>query len=116
MAVEPVSLSEIEDFHAHVYFDEPTLGQARRLCESARDRFGVTMGRIHERPVGPHPMWSCQLSFPPEIFGEVIPWLALNRDELIVFVHPNTGDDVRDHTDHAIWMGAVKELNLDALK
>lgn len=116
MTANATRLSQIEDFHAHVYFDEATIGQARALCEAARDRFGVVMGRVHERPVGPHPMWSCQLAFPPELFAEVIPWLALNRAGLIVFVHPNTGDEVRDHTDHAIWMGAVKKLDLDALK
>jgi aromatic ring-cleaving dioxygenase len=115
MATHAIPLSAIQDYHAHVYFDDSTVERARRLCESARDLLGVAMGRVHERPVGPHPMWSCQLSFPPERFGEVIPWLALNRDGLILFIHPNTGDEIRDHTDHAIWMGAVRELDLDAL-
>ena len=116
MIAEPVPMSKITDFHAHVYFDAGTVEQARGLCEAARDRFGVKMGRMHERPVGPHPMWSCQLAFPPDGFGELIPWLALNRAGLIVFIHPNAGDDILDHTDHAIWMGAVKELNLEGLK
>jgi len=105
--------AEPADFHAHVYFDAETLGQARSLCEEARDRFGIAMGRVHERPVGPHPMWSCQLSFPPEAFGRVVPWLALKRRGLIVFLHPNTGDDLADHRDHAIWMGQVVPLKLE---
>jgi DOPA 4,5-dioxygenase len=109
-------MTGISEFHAHVYFDADTVEQARALCEAARDRFGVAMGRMHERPVGPHPMWSCQLSLAPESFGAVIPWLALNRDGLVVFVHPNTGDDIPDHTDRAMWMGAVMALNLDALR
>ena len=109
-------MTEIADFHAHVYFDADSVDQARELCKAARDRFGVKMGRMHERPVGPHPMWSCQLAFPPGKFGELIPWLALNRAGLIVFIHPNTGDDILDHTDHAIWMGVVKELDLEGLK
>lgn len=116
MSAEPISLSDIVDFHAHIYFDEATVDPARALCEAARDRLNVTMGRVHERPVGPHPMWSCQLSFPPDRFAQVVPWLALNRAGLIVFIHPNTGDQVRDHTEHAMWMGAVKELDIDALK
>ena len=102
----------IESFHAHVYFDADTVDQARALCEQARDEFGVAMGRVHEKPVGPHPMWSCQLTVPPETFGAFIPWLALNRDGLIVFTHPNTDDDLADHADHAIWMGARLELDL----
>lgn len=109
-------MTRIHEFHAHVYFDSETAARARRLCESARDRFGVTMGRMHERPVGPHPMWSCQLAFPPEKFGDVVPWLALNRRGLTVFIHPDTGDDIPDHTDRAMWMGAMMELNLDALR
>ena len=107
-------MSAIRGFHAHVYFDEHSAVRARRLCEAARDRFGVQMGRMHQRLVGPHPCWSCQLAFEPALFGNVIPWLALNRDGLVVFVHPDTGDDIADHTDYALWMGAVKQLDLGA--
>jgi len=31
---------------------------------------------------------------------------------LVVFLHPETGDDLKDHTDYAIWMGAMRELDL----
>lgn len=103
----------IESYHAHVYFDVNTVETARALCEAARDRFGVQMGRMHEKPVGPHPMWSCQLAFDPEILGDILPWLALNRGGLTVFTHPNTGDDLGDHRDHAIWMGSMPPLKLD---
>lgn len=109
-------MAGISEFHAHVYFDAETAEQARELCEEARDRFGVAMGRMHERPIGPHPMGSCQLAFPPEKFGEVVPWLALNRGGLTVFVHPDTGDDIADHTEHAMWMGTMMALDLDALR
>jgi len=52
----PDETGTLRGFHAHVYFDAETVEQARALCEAARDRFGVAMGRMHERPVGPHPM------------------------------------------------------------
>lgn len=103
---------DISGFHAHVYFDADTIDAARTLCEQARDRFGISMGRMHERPVGPHPDWSCQLSVPPEKFADVIPWLALNRKGLTIFVHPETGDDLVDHRDGPIWMGAVRPIDL----
>ena len=105
-------MNDITGFHAHVYFDEGSVEQARSLCEAAVARFGVSMGRMHERNVGPHPRWSCQLAFPPEQFGEVVPWLALERDGLTIFIHPETGDDLRDHRDRAIWMGEMLPLNL----
>ena len=105
-------MTEVSEFHAHVYFDEATVGQARALCERARDEFGIEMGRVHEKPVGPHPRWSCQLRVPRDQFGEIVLWLSLNRDGLTVFVHPETGDNLKDHTEHAIWMGEMLELEL----
>ena len=109
-------MTSINGYHAHVYFDADTVENARALCEQARDRFGVEMGRVHEKPVGPHPRWSCQLAFGPETFAELVPWLALNRAGLTVFLHPETGDEIADHTDHAIWMGEMLELDLGALR
>ena len=106
---------QIHGYHAHVYFNAETLAQARTLCEAAAARFPLKMGRVHEKPVGPHPDWSCQLAFKAALFGEVIPWLALNRQGLVVFIHPITGHDRIDHRDRAIWMGAVRPLNLSAL-
>ena len=102
----------IRGFHAHVYFGPDTVEQARALCSEAATRFGVTMGRVHEKPVGPHPDWSCQLAFGPELIGIILPWLALYRHGLVVFLHPDTGNDLLDHTDHAIWMGAIRPLDL----
>lgn len=104
-------MTAIKAYHAHIYFDADTIDQARTLCEQARDAFGAEMGRMHERPVGPHPCWSCQLAFGPETFADIVPWLALNRDGLVVFLHPETGDVLADHTKHAIWMGAKLELD-----
>ena len=113
-------MADIKGFHAHVYFDEATVEQANALCQKAGETFAgnhpFTVGRMHHRPVGPHPCWSFQLAFANELFGEVIPWLSLHRDGLTVFIHPQTGDDLKDHTDHAIWMGSIELLKLEALK
>ena len=54
--------------------------------------------------------------FEPALFGELVPWLALNRDGLTVFVHPNTDRDLPDHAEHAMWLGESPELNLNALR
>ena len=102
----------ITDYHVHVYFDDATFDQARAFCEAARDTFDVPMGHMHPRPVGPHPMGSCQLSVTPAKFAELLPWAALNRDGLIVFAHPSTGDPLADHRDHAIWLGTGLDLDL----
>lgn len=102
----------IRGYHAHVYFDAETTGQARDLCQRAAEIFAVEMGRIHEKNVGPHPMWSCQLAATPEQFARLLPWLALNRNGLVVFSHPETGDALVDHRDHGIWLGTGLDLDL----
>ena len=109
-------MGQITDFHAHVYFDADSVGQARELCEQAAKHFELRLGRVHQRPLGPHPQWSCQLAFMPEVFGELIPWLSLHRGGLTVFIHPQTGDELADHTEHALWMGKIEPLVLSALE
>ena len=106
----------ITGYHAHVYYRAETKPEAARLREALADRFDVRLGRWHDRPVGPHPCWSYQVAFEPALFGEIVPWFALNRRGLVVFIHPRTGDDIADHTDYAIWLGEMPELDLDALR
>ena len=43
----------------------------------------------------------------------LLSWLTLNRSDLTVFVHPNTGQDLEDHRDRAIWLGRHEPLVLD---
>ena len=105
-------MSEIENFHAHVYYDAPTRAQALKLCEDAGKKFGVKVGRMHDNPVGPHPRGSCQLTVPAEQFGDIAQWLVLNRGPLTIFAHANTGDDLADHTEHVIWFGPSETLDL----
>ncbi|MEP3844536.1 MAG: DOPA 4,5-dioxygenase family protein [Paracoccaceae bacterium] len=104
----------IKGWHAHIYFDADTVDQARKLADDAEAAFDVEKGRVYEREVGPHPMWSCQLAFGPDVFAKLAPWLALNRGDLIIFVHPDTGDHLADHRDHALWFGGYLQLKLDA--
>ncbi|MBF2004191.1 DOPA 4,5-dioxygenase family protein [Chlorogloeopsis fritschii PCC 9212] len=107
---------EITGFHAHIYFDTATREAAARIREGLGANFDVQLGRWHEQPIGPHPKAMYQVAFSPEQFGKVIPWLMLHREGLDILVHPTTGDDVADHTDHSLWLGEKLELNIDFLR
>ena len=110
-------VSHITSWHAHIYFDAASRDAAWAFRDVLTMQFGSRMelGRFHERPVGPHPRWSYQIAFAPAQFAEVVPWLALNHGDLDVFVHPNTGDPLRDHRDCAIWIGRSWQLDLKAV-
>ncbi|WIM12100.1 DOPA 4,5-dioxygenase family protein [Enhydrobacter sp.] len=106
----------IKDWHAHVYFDPASREAAWALRERIEKTFDIDMGRFHEKPVGPHPRFSYQVHFRNDQLAPLISWLALNRGDLTVFVHPNTGEALEDHRDRAVWLGQQVPLNLDALK
>lgn len=99
-------------YHAHIYFDARSLEQVKVICERVVREFGLPVGRIHQRPVGPHTRWSVQVLFTDRDFDTFIPWLDEQRGNLDVLVHGDTGDDYKDHTDHAYWLGQPVELKL----
>lgn len=108
--------TQIESYHAHIYFDAKSRDKALKLQTEINNLFDIDMGRFHEKLVGPHPCWSYQIAFQAEQFGEFLPWLAINRGELVVFIHPNTGEVIADHRDYALWMGEKMDLDLSALE
>ncbi len=105
-------INKYTHYHAHIYFNESTLNQAIALCENAGEIFEVTVGQIHEKLVGPHPCWSCQIFFTSDVFEELISWLDAHRSSLNILVHPLTGNNLEDHTVYASWLGESTKLNL----
>jgi len=107
---------KITGFHAHVYYNTSSRDAAARVREGLGSRFNVRLGSWHDKPVGPHPQSMYQVVFSPELFDKVVPWLMLNREGLDVLVHPETGDNVIDHLDHALWLGKKLKLKIDSFK
>ncbi|WP_347559112.1 DOPA 4,5-dioxygenase family protein [Robbsia sp. KACC 23696] len=107
----------IESWHAHVYFDATSRDAAWHFRETIIAQLGerMQMGRFHERPVGPHPMWSYQLAFAPDQLAPMLSWLTVHHGPHDVFLHPNTGDALRDHRDCAVWIGRSHILRLAGL-
>ncbi|MDD3651801.1 DOPA 4,5-dioxygenase family protein [Immundisolibacter sp.] len=89
MQTFPVLLPQaVAEYHAHVYFDPATRPVAAWLREQLEHRFAVRMGRWREQPVGPHSKPMYQVAFTPELFGQVVPFLMLNRHGLDILIHP----------------------------
>jgi aromatic ring-cleaving dioxygenase len=75
----------------------------------------VQLGRIHDGPVGPHGAPMYQVAFAPDVFAALTPWLMLNRLDLSVLVHPNTGRARDDHRMHALWLGQHVPIHAETL-
>jgi DOPA 4,5-dioxygenase len=109
-------LDTIRSYHAHIYFDGPEQRRtAERLREAIGERFSVRLGRWHDRLVGPHTRPMYQISFTREVYALLVPWLMLNRRDLAVLIHPNTGRPKADHLEHALWLGEILAVNAASL-
>lgn len=99
-------------YHAHIYFDQQSVQQVTDICMQIEDQFGLKVGRMHQKLVGPHRRWSVQVHFSHRDFDVFVPWLDSAREGLDVLVHGVTGDEYKDHTDYAYWLGQPVELDL----
>jgi aromatic ring-cleaving dioxygenase len=104
-------IAGIASYHAHIYFDGP---EQRTVALALRDRiaerFSVSLGRVHDRLVGPHTRAMYQISFDVATFAQLVPWLMINRSGLAVLIHPNTGRERADHLTHSLWLGEMLPL------
>merc|ERR1711964_395239 len=67
------------------------------------------------RPLGPHLASQIRLWVPLEYVGEALSFILLQNDGLSVLIHALTTEEMKDHSDRAIWMGKPLDLKLDAL-
>jgi DOPA 4,5-dioxygenase len=116
-AAPPRNPQIIKHYHAHIYYDpQSTRERAARLREQIAAAFpSATLGRWHDALVGPHPQSMYQIAFSADLLASFLPWLMLNRAGLTILLHPETGNDYADHTDHAVWFGEIFPLRLDVL-
>ena len=102
------SENDITSFHVHLYYDGLNKTHAANLRRELDRRFSdkIIIGRWRDKaPQGPHPVSHFQVDFPVELFSVLVPFLALNRGDLRILLHPNTGNGYEDHTRNVMWIG-----------
>ncbi|CAI7676355.1 unnamed protein product [Penicillium pancosmium] len=104
-------------FEVHIYFniDDPEEKEyAYKLHERIRREFPeLKIYCILETPWASHTagMWEVNVHTPAQ-FGAFIPWLVINRGPLGCFMHPNTGDEIRDHVQRFTLFGNPPRNNM----
>lgn len=118
MKIHSSSPDSIREFDAHIYYRLEDRASAEALRKRLLKSFSnqeVRVGRLIDRPVGPHPLPMFELNFKKEIAPKVQHWLEANRDAHTVLIHEVTGDDPRDHTVGARWLGVLVALDFSRL-
>ena len=112
-------MHDLTAYHAHIYFSAQDRSVALNLREEFEAKATVSaaeivIGRVHDKPVGPHPQPMFQVKFQQSDFAHLVPWLMQQRGPLNILVHGDTGDDLLDHTQPGMWLGQSLPLDLSA--
>lgn len=114
------------DFHVYYYaHNSASTSESDKLRQKLLDDFPDECGDgsiiVKKLPdskvIGPHPtqFWEADICR-PEVFIEVLSWFQLHHGNLSILIHPQTGDDVEDHTNRALWLGEKLPLLLNVFK
>lgn len=112
----PRAYTDIESYHAHIYFDEDTFQKAALIRKWAAERFSVELGDWNAEPRGPHVTPSFYFGFTNDLLPVIVPWLQLNSLGLTILIHPNTEDPRADHLYYALWVNRSQPVNGYAMK
>jgi aromatic ring-cleaving dioxygenase len=101
-------------YHAHIYYS----AKERAAAEALRDDFArspdiLFVGRLMDRPVGPHPLPQFEVHFLEQSLPAVV--AVIEGSGLTALVHPLTDDDLADHTSLARWIGEPLALDTSVL-
>lgn len=110
--VEPI---EFYDFHIYYFArNDKSRTEAFELLdklladfpEYAAEGSMIVKKLPNDTIIGPHPtqFWEVDVKR-PEVFVRLLGWFQLNHGNLSVLIHPQTGYDLKDHTDRALWLG-----------
>ncbi|MEI9926918.1 MAG: DOPA 4,5-dioxygenase family protein [Sphingomonas sp.] len=111
LPTRPRRHTEIESYHAHVYFDEDSYEKAALIRKWVADRFSVELGNWNLAPRGPHVTPSFYFGFTNELLPVIVPWLQLNSLGLTILLHPNTADPRADHLYYALWVNRSQPVD-----
>ena len=106
-----------EWYHSHIYFRPEQSSQAADMHARMTHEYGqlFRVHRLWDRPIGPHPLPMFEADFAGANLEEALRVLMSLRAGLSVLVHPLSGNEVLDHTEYAMFLGARQPLDLGKL-
>ncbi|MET0267638.1 MAG: DOPA 4,5-dioxygenase family protein [Duganella sp.] len=116
LPLQPRPYTDIESYHAHIYFDEDTYQKAVLLHKWTAERFHVELGNWNLEPRGPHVTPSFYFGFTNDLLPVIVPWLQLNSLGLTILIHPNTDDPRADHLYYTLWVNRSQPVNAYGMK
>ena len=104
---------KINYYHFHLYYEIKDITLSAKLRTKFSQAFDVEVGRLWDRPIGPHPVGSCHVKVPIKLFEKVSAWFLKNRNGVDLFIQPISEDDIADYKDNIMWIGKSYKLNTE---
>lgn len=106
----------IRGYHIHLYYTDDSRQSAAAIRERlVEQEIAVTVGPMRDLPVGPHPIGQFLATVDAARLEPALRWFMWNRGSHLALLHPNSGDEVLDHSARAVWLGG-EPLSLDHSK
>lgn len=111
-------------FHFHTYFWQQNqvsvedVRDLRQLIQKEIEAGGLTncsLNHLNMQPIGPHPIGSFETCCNVTSLHLAVSFFMRQHGKFSVLLHPLTRQEVRDHTEHAFWMGMPLPLDLSSL-
>ncbi|KIM22851.1 hypothetical protein M408DRAFT_332716 [Serendipita vermifera MAFF 305830] len=118
LPIKPPEQGNAFDFHIYYLPNNASERQyAKELHERIRREFPeLRIYKFWDRAVGPHPVPMFEVNtFTPVETGALFGFLTVWRGPLSVLVHPNTDNELRDHTELCTWMGRPWPIDTSVL-
>ena len=101
-------------YHAHIYWQNESQRFEALNLRPLLSELGCSLGTIWDKEIGPHPFPMYQVNYNSNNQESVEELLSATK--LDILLHEDTGDDVRDHTKGARWIGQELKLDLEWLE
>jgi DOPA 4,5-dioxygenase len=102
------------NYHAHIYWQNEAQRFEALYLRQPLQELGCQLGNLHDEPIGPHPHAMYQVNYNSSNAPQVED--LLYKAKLHILLHEDTGDDLRDHTIGARWIGRPLTLDLKWLE
>jgi DOPA 4,5-dioxygenase len=77
---------------------------------------GAKIHTLSDGPRGPHAQPMFGVDIPKASLSRLLSFLLLRHGPHAVLIHPVSGDELMDHTHHALWLGERLALDLSVLR
>lgn len=118
---------DVVSYDIHTYWNNNNENERKfsyELREKVQKEFAkeiengdIRVYKFWDKPIGPHPINMWEIDFKkPELFPKLVSFYQLNHGKLSVLIHPRSGNDLLDHTNHALWLGHKQRLDTTLLE